>query len=787
MRKIYWVTSLAYTDTDIPIITKLQDYYEITALIIVPFYEKSFDEGFIVNQFAEKKCNIQFYYNSSKYGWLMPFEVYGIVRLIKKSGADLYYISNMAMPWGTLVYKYILDLKKCIVPCHNVSVPKGARLEKLARWYTGKWLSTFTNIQVFSKSQHEVLEAGYHGKNILETPFLLKDYGEPRTKDTYAKNGIVKFLIFGNILPYKRVDLLIEAGNILFERGYKDFLIRIAGYCKDWTLYQRMIRHKEVFDLRIKRIPNEEVADLFGDCHFFVQPYQDIAQSGAMVVAFRYGLPSVVSDIKQFEEFVKDGYNGRKFKNGDASSLADTMETLVKDYATLYTTLRQNQQAFVDAHYSDRAIVNAHIDYFNQIIKHNDCDGSVRRVVKNNLCIGCGICSVGEQNHQMAFSKNNDCMVPSNWKSDNGGLSDYVCPANGYAIKTQAKELYELEAEYDLELGYLHSLAAAHATDGKVLENASSGGLVTRILLYLLEKGIVDYVSVTHFKCDSSGVHTRTFLTNKKDEILKAQGSKYCPVDLSGLIEELHTTTGRVAIMATPCAIAGIRNIQKEDKDYIKADVKFMISNFCGGHKSFKNIKRLAEIHHVDYYNLKDFRFRGEGQPGSLRFVEKGGKETKTRYPLYVGLNGYSKMLRCHLCVDATGELADIACGDAWIPRFEKDAHPWSMVICRNAKSSDLIKKMTEEGRLVLEDVTADEVKLSQRLNLASKKKRQATRRKLYGMLGYRLPDFHNEGYNLELTSMKTECVVYFKHQLKLLAEKVGLYMKLYGYKKLKN
>ena len=33
---------------------------------------------------------------------------------------------------------------------------------------------------------------------------------------------------------------------------------------------------------------------------------------------------------------------------------------------------------------------------------------------------------------------------------------------------------------------------------------------------------------------------------------------------------------------------------------------------------------------------------------------------------------------------------------------------------------------------------------------------------------------------------MKTELIVYIKHQLTLLAEKAGLYMKLYGNKKLK-
>ena len=410
----------------------------------------------------------------------------------------------------------------------------------------------------------------------------------------------------------------------------------------------------------------------------------------------------------------------------------------------------------------------------------------ISHVVNGGLCIGCGLCVVDSRTDGLRFSQHNDCNVPQNLDVRSDSLANSVCPGVGYAIESRGRELYGIDAEYDLDLGFSKSCQAVRTEDEEILENASSGGAITSILLYLLDKQIVDKVSVTQFECDKNGVHTKSFLTSDKDEILKAQGSKYCPVDLSGLLKELGEYDGKVAIMATPCAIAGIRNIQKYAPNKIKSHIVFCIANFCGGHKSFKNIKRLAEIHQVDYNNLTDFRFRGEGQPGSLRFVEKGGKEAKTRYPLYVGLNGYSKMLRCHLCVDATGEMADIACGDAWIPRFEKDEHPWSMVICRDAKSSDIIKKMSEDGWLVLEDITQEEVKLSQRLNLASKKKRQATRRKLYGMLGYRLPDFQNEGYYLELTPMKTECIVYFKHQLKLLAEKIGWYMALYGHKKLK-
>jgi len=411
---------------------------------------------------------------------------------------------------------------------------------------------------------------------------------------------------------------------------------------------------------------------------------------------------------------------------------------------------------------------------------------TIKDVIASNMCVGCGLCSIDQLTNGTRFHVKSDCFTAQNQDLPKDSIAHKICPGKGYAIKSMGDALYGNEATYDIDLGFFIGHYAVRSVDEKVLANASSGGAITAILSYLLDRRIVDKVSVTQFECSEDGVSTKTFLTSDYQEIIKAQGSKYCPVDLSGLLKELKEFDGRVAIMATPCAIAGIRNIQRTAPEIIKSNIVLCIANFCGGHKSYKNINRLAEILKVDFKDLKDFRFRGGGQPGSLQFIEKSGKSVKVPYPLYVGLNGYSKMLRCHLCVDATGELADISCGDAWIPRFEKDHCAWSMVICRNAFSRQLLENMKTEGILVFEDVTTEEVKQTQRLNITSKKRRQYARRKLYRQFFYRLPDLYNQGYDLSCSSVQTELVVYIKHKLKYMAESLGLYMKLYGYKKLK-
>ena len=73
----------------------------------------------------------------------------------------------------------------------------------------------------------------YSGKNVLMAPLALKDYGEPKEMPDKLHTYPIRFLFFGNILEYKRVDLLIEAANKLVRKGYSNFKVRIAGACQE--------------------------------------------------------------------------------------------------------------------------------------------------------------------------------------------------------------------------------------------------------------------------------------------------------------------------------------------------------------------------------------------------------------------------------------------------------------------------------------------------------------------------------------------------------------------------
>jgi coenzyme F420 hydrogenase subunit beta len=399
---------------------------------------------------------------------------------------------------------------------------------------------------------------------------------------------------------------------------------------------------------------------------------------------------------------------------------------------------------------------------------------NIQKVINNGLCLGCGFCSFDPKVKKMIYSKQKGMFIPDVSMHEDYSIANSICPGKGYKIIEKSSNLFSEARNYSIELGYYNTLYAAHSNNKKTLEYASSGGIMTEILIYLLKEKIVDKVAVTKFIYPPKGIRTKTFLTDDIQEIYNSQGSKYCPVDASEFVCSLKDNNEKFAYVGTPCQIASLRYICNINKN-IESKLVITIANFCGGFKNYNQIYKISKRHSISYKDISFFRFRGGGQPGSMIVKDANGKSFEVAYPKYGGYTGYSKLLRCHLCVDATGELADICCGDAWLDRFLKKNEPWSIVICRTNFTKKIINEMSNSSKICTEDITASEVISSQKINISSKKERQLSRYKLYKLLGYKTPEFDGGYYNNK-TSLKLEIKVFLTHKLKLLFEKIGLY-----------
>ena len=298
------------------------------------------------------------------------FFYWKFVKEIKKHNYDLYYFDFIGTPYFIPVVQMLLPKDKCVIAAHNVKTPKGARYYWMAKPYMDYIVKVYRNFQVFSINQLELLKSLNRRANILYAPLCLKDYGQPTVK---KEDYPVTFLFFGNIVEYKRVDLLIEAIRILENKGVTNFKVQISGYCRKdkWERkYAPLMKGIENVSVDIRRIPNEEIPNLFERSHYFVMPYQDIAQSGAMTVALFYNIPIIASELDTFKEFMTGENDGYFFQMGSAEQLAITMHKAIEEYSTRYTDLRRCQATLVKEKFSSEAILNQYRQYIDKLCQN---------------------------------------------------------------------------------------------------------------------------------------------------------------------------------------------------------------------------------------------------------------------------------------------------------------------------------------------------------------------------------------------------------------------------------
>lgn len=370
-KRVAWITASPFVDTDIYIIPYLCDDFEISWFITKRTREKLDYEKEIQkldDRFSDKRLKIEVVSIGERSRSRQTLSGYiALLSRIKKERYDLVYAVHADMPFFIPLLAKELSKKRTILAIHNVTVPKGAANEKLTRLYNGFALRHFKYFHVFSLSQYETITQQVHGKKVLYAPFVLKDYGVPKKKRT---DNRVTFLNFGNIRDYKRIDVLIDAAQKAYEDTGIQLRVLLAGRCDDWEKYQNRIVYPELFDIRLGRVENKDIPDLFNEADYFVTPYQDIAQSGSLIVGINYEKPIIASRLPAFAEYVQDGVNGYFIDPADVLSLAGVIAGILKNQNKDYASLRESQRILKKEKFSPVVIAGKYREFLNEVIRN---------------------------------------------------------------------------------------------------------------------------------------------------------------------------------------------------------------------------------------------------------------------------------------------------------------------------------------------------------------------------------------------------------------------------------
>jgi glycosyltransferase involved in cell wall biosynthesis len=143
------------------------------------------------------------------------------------------------------------------------------------------------------------------------------------------------FVLFGNLKPYKGLDVLIEAIGLMPTELRDSARFVVAGAAKmDLDPIMDRIRqldlHKCV-ELRIWHHSETDMAELFREADTFVFPYRQIDASGVYFLVKGRGKWIVATRVGIFAEDVEDGIAGDLVAPDDAPGLAASLARAVQE------------------------------------------------------------------------------------------------------------------------------------------------------------------------------------------------------------------------------------------------------------------------------------------------------------------------------------------------------------------------------------------------------------------------------------------------------------------------
>jgi coenzyme F420 hydrogenase subunit beta len=389
---------------------------------------------------------------------------------------------------------------------------------------------------------------------------------------------------------------------------------------------------------------------------------------------------------------------------------------------------------------------------------------SLQDVVDWGLCIGCGTCfhlcgreavslvnlpevGIRARYHDASCLECGDCLAP--------------CP--GYQLDSPERAArYEGGSGEQYLIGPTLEIWEGYAADPEIRWRGSSGGALTALALYCLEREGMAFVLHTAMDPERPW-QNRTVQSRTRTELLAAAGSRYAPSSPCEGLGAIEEADRPCLFIGKPCDTAPVMMVRKM-RPQLDARLGAVLTFFCAGTPSTRGTLQLLERLGAPAEAVTGVHYRGEGWPGRFRVELKdgaGGGQTSLSYEDSWGRLESHRPLRCHLCPDALGEIADLSCGDAWHRPREGDPGR-SIILVRSERGRAILRAAVQAGYLTVSPSGPKEVVAAQGI---IRRRRQLygrlLARRLLGLPVPRYPGFHlQRGWRTNPVSVRMRVVL---------------------------
>jgi coenzyme F420 hydrogenase subunit beta len=372
---------------------------------------------------------------------------------------------------------------------------------------------------------------------------------------------------------------------------------------------------------------------------------------------------------------------------------------------------------------------------------------SLQTAMTDGLCTRCGTC-VGLGNGRVVFEDRAGQHLPrilEELPDDQVERIWSACSATDVPLPELNEVVFGKGAARDPYLGHAKLLAIGHCSDEEIRARGASGGILTSLLLWLLETGEIQGAVVTGMDALEPW-RPRTFIATTAREIIEAAQSKYIITSVNEILPDMERFNGALAYVGLPCQVHSIRKLQRIGDPSVRR-LKYVLGPYCGNTLYFSSIRSLLASHGVrDYREIESLRFRDGEWPGNLRVRLRSGRAIDMPKFHANYLIPFHIMKRCLVCTDLSNELTDVSGGDAWSPVYEDRGKGFSIVVGRSEKGVDCLRRMEAAGRIRLSPIEAGAAIHMHTHGYDLKKRGAFIRMAFRRCLGRKAPDY---GYQL--------------------------------------
>jgi len=333
-------------------------------------------------------------------------------------------------------------------------------------------------------------------------------------------------------------------------------------------------------------------------------------------------------------------------------------------------------------------------------------------VVDWRLCLGCGACAyVCPEQRVQLMDYETEGIRPRAASGECGTCRECldVCPgvsSDFNALRNRGRGTAPpppgVTADFEKEWGAITGIWEGHAVDPVVRDRGSSGGALTALALYCLDRQGMYGVLHTGEDPDDP-VRNRTRLSRTREQLLAATGSRYSPASVCNGLGLVERAPAPCVIIGKPSEMAAVENARRM-RPALDAKIGVTMSFFCAETPSTQGTLALLQKLGVQRDRLQTLRYRGVGWPGHFAPVRSGEQEpcAKITYrESWSFLQAYRPWV-VQLWPDGAGELADISCGDPWYEQPDGTNPGFSLVVTRTARGRAIVEGAMRDGYLAL-------------------------------------------------------------------------------------